>query len=58
MLSVARVKEIVIALFYIGDFGWARHLGVAEDNQGVAFLVFLYIEKGIFFFTFDDILSL
>ena len=49
MLSVTRVKEIVIALFFVGDFGWFRHLGVAEDNRGVAFLVFLYIYKGIFF---------
>ena len=49
MLSVTRVKEIVIALFLVGDFGWVRHLGVAVDNRGVAFLVFLYTEKGIFF---------
>ena len=49
VLSVARVKEIVISLFFVGDFGWVRHLGVAEDNRGVAFFVFLYIKKGIFF---------
>ena len=49
MLSVARVKEILNALFSVGDFGWVRHLGVPEDNRGVAFPVFLYIDKGIFF---------
>ena len=49
MLSVARVKEIVIAIFFVGDFGWVRHLGAAEDSRGVAFLVFLYVEKRVFF---------
>ena len=34
---------------FVGGFGWLRHLGVAEDNRDVAFLVFLYTEKGIFF---------
>ena len=34
---------------FVGDFGWLRHVGVAEDNRDVAFLVFLYTEKGIFF---------
>ena len=52
MLSVARLKEIVIALFFVCNFGWVRHLCVAEDNRGIAFLVFLYIEKGIFFSHF------
>ena len=28
MLSVARVKETVIAHFFVGDFGLIRHLGV------------------------------
>ena len=37
---------------FVGDFGWVRHLGVAEDNRDVAFLVFLYIEKGTFFSHF------
>ena len=50
MLSVARVKEIVITLFFVGNFGWVWQLGVAADNRGFAFLVFLYIEKGIFFY--------
>ena len=50
MQRLARVKETLIALFFVSDFGWVRHLGVAEDNRGVAFLVFLYIEKGFFFF--------
>ena len=49
VLSVTRVNEIVVALFFVGDFGWVRYLGVVKGNQGVAFLVFLYIEKGIFF---------
>ena len=39
----------MIALFFVGDFGWVRHLGVAADNRGIAFHVFLYMEKGIFF---------
>ena len=58
MLSVAREKEIVIAFFFVGDFGWVRHLGVTEDNRGVAFLVFLYIEKGIFFHILSYIFSI
>ena len=37
---------------FVGDFGWLRHLGVAEDNRDVAFLVSLYMEKGIFFSHF------
>ena len=41
--GIARVKEIVITLFFFGDFGWVRHVGVAYDNRGVALLVFLYI---------------
>ena len=57
-MSVARVKEIVIALFFVGDFGWVRHLGVAEDSRGVAFLVFLYIEKGIFFHILPYIIAI
>ena len=58
MLSVASVKEIVITLFFVGDFGWVRHLGVAEDNRGVAFLVFLYLEKGIFFHILSYIFTI
>ena len=27
---------------FVDDFGWVRHLGVVEDNRGVAFLVFIY----------------
>ena len=33
---------------FVGDFGWLRHLGVAEDNRDVAFLVSLYREGNIF----------
>ena len=33
---------------FVGDFGWLRHLGVAEDNRDVAFLVSLYREENIF----------
>ena len=58
MLSVASVKEIVIALFFVGDFGWVRHLGVAEYNRGIAFLVFLYKERGIFFHILSYLFSL
>ena len=43
---------------FVGDFGWVRHLGVAEDNRDVAFLVFLYIENGIFFHILSYVFSL
>ena len=46
------------SFFFVGDFGWVRHLGVAEDNRGVAFLVFLYIEKGIFFHIWSYIFAI
>ena len=32
MLSVARAKEIVITPCFVGDFGWVRHLCVAEGD--------------------------
>ena len=34
---------------FVGDCRWVGHLDVVEDNREVAFLVFLYIEMGIFF---------
>ena len=43
---------------FVGDFGWLRHLGVAEDNRDVAFLVSLYIEKGIFFHILSYIFAI
>ena len=42
------VKEIVTTFCFVGDFGWLRHLGVAEDNRDFAFLVSLYREGNIF----------
>ena len=44
-----RSKEIVTTFCFVGDCGWVWHLDVVEENRGIAFLVFLYIEKGIFF---------
>ena len=43
---------------FVGDFGWLRHLGVAEDNRDVAFLFSLYIEKGIFFHILSYIFAI
>ena len=37
------------------DFGRVRDLGTAEDNRGVAFLVFLFRRE--YFFTFNHIFS-
>ena len=37
VLSVASVKEIVIALFFVGDFGWVSHLAEAEALHSLCF---------------------
>ena len=43
---------------FVGDSGWVRHLGVAEDNQSVAFRVFFVCIEVNIFFTFDLIFAI
>ena len=51
MLSIARLKEIMINVCFMGDFGWERVSGASASNRDVAFLVFI-LYRGDFFFIF------
>ena len=49
VLSVSRVKEIVITLFFVDDLGWLRHFGVRRIIEALHSLCFFIYRRGIFF---------